>query len=356
MNYNSSRSVARAWAMDNPVGDPFSGPAYASKPWAASQPGHRDFIADAVQGVGDAVSSVVKGVKDSGLGPLIGGALAVAFAPVTGGASLAMWAALGSAAGTVLTGGNLGDALKNGALAYAGGQIFGAAGNAGTGIDASTGQFAGETSASGPAGASAAPSTTDGLIASQMGVSTSPEQMLMASAPQSSATMTDVSPGMLNAAADNAVGAGAGTPAMPGAVADSGAISGMSSNLVAPPSPRGGLIGGVMDWAEANPRLSGPLAAAGVQVAGGALAGMGNQANQRQMLETRIQADRDLQTQKQQQAIELEEWKRKFAQSGSYFDALIPFKRATNTALARPGGAPVFNAGGGLIANQMNAA
>lgn len=309
-----------------------------------------DALGGAAGAVGDAVGGVFDTIKDNGLGAAVGGALAVVFAPVTGGASLALWAALGASAGTLLTGGSIGDAMKNGALAYVGGELFGGAGagaeSAGTaGLDASTGQFAGEAATSGAAGASGA-----GSIA---GVSTDPQQFLLASANPNPGTMTDVSPGLIGSQMQAPVASDLPVSAAPGAFDTYGSTvsPGASATIFdgAGAGANRGLIGSAMDFAKANPMLS----AAALQVGGGMLAGAGNQANQRQMLDKKISADRDLERQRQQQAIELEEWKRRFAQSGSYFDALIPFKRSANPGLTRPGGAPVFSPNGGLIAGQM---
>lgn len=130
-----------------------------------------------------------------------------------------------------------------------------------------------------------------------------------------------------------------------GAAADSAA---QNAALEAAPgaTPDGG---GLIDWARNNKML----AYGAMQVGTGIVGGIGQNLTQNQLMDKRIQADKDLLEQKKRNAQELEEWRRRFTQSGSYFDAAMPVSKGPS-ALTRPGGAPVYDPNGGLIASQMN--
>lgn len=183
------------------------------------------------------------------------------------------------------------------------------------------------------------------------GVAANAGEMLQVAAANPAAygatTMTDVSPGLLNAAADNAVAAG--VPAgMPTAVADAGAISGMATNMAAPAAAApGGIInnamGAVLEFGKEYPGL----ALAGGQMATGIIGGIG----QSGMLDRKIQADKEMQEQKMADAQSLEEWKRRFIQGGSSYDAKVPFQ-PTNQPLKRPDGSNVY-ATPGIVAGAM---
>jgi hypothetical protein len=108
-----------------------------------------------------------------------------------------------------------------------------------------------------------------------------------------------------------------------------------------------GIISGAMDWAKQNPLLG--LGA--LSVGAGVVSGAGTYLAQKDLQEDRLHADRELQAQKVEDAKALEEWKRRFAQSGSYFDARIPIKPRPGAVLKRPDGSPVYS--GGVISTTM---
>jgi hypothetical protein len=187
------------------------------------------------------------------------------------------------------------------------------------------------------------------LAESQAGTSTQGSEFLNSSGGSSTPTGTvtnptvDQSGAVLDASGSTSASMPPAVETMPAAVVDPAAAATPTTTA------GGGLINSAMNFAKTNPLLT----AAGLTIAGGAVQGAGNRANQKEIADRNIQASRDLQTQRQQQAIELEEWKRRFAQSGSYFDALVPFRRRPNAPLMRQStGTPVYQ--NGLIASAMN--
>lgn len=107
------------------------------------------------------------------------------------------------------------------------------------------------------------------------------------------------------------------------------------------PSGSSGLINSLLD--------NKLLVAAGMQAAGGVGAALLNSAN----MDKKIEADKALQDQKVDNAIELEQAKRALIQGGSYFDAKLPFK-AKPGVVTRPDGTPVYD-NRGLISRAMGA-
>lgn len=178
------------------------------------------------------------------------------------------------------------------------------------------------------------------LIASEMtGIHTDPNRFLLAEGPSS--TMTDVSPGLLDQTA------AAGVPGVEQLPMEFGADFGVPDLSGLSGSP--GIIDSVLGWGKQNPLL----ASAALQVGGGVLAGIGNNATANEITDKRIAADKALLAQKAEEERALQEWKRQFTQSGSFFDANLPFKPAQNKQLRRPDGSLVYGPGGGLIAGQM---
>lgn len=290
---------------------------------------------------------------DSGMGGfagMVGAALGAVFAPATFGLSAALGAALGGGAATLLTTGDPMKALVSGGISYLGGQLFsgmtGAAEGAGAvdwgSLDAGPGAMAVDGGGSG----------SSGLIGEQMNLGpTGAQKIVLADAGN---TMTDVSPGYGDAGEmTSSLQSLSNPPPEP--------IVGSEAYSTGAGTGGKGLIGSVMDWAKENPDMAqaaGTVAGGALQVAGGVGAALLRSSDTEKqtaanssMLDRRIQAEKDLQDKKVANAIELEEWKRKFAQAGSYFDSALPFKPAADTTLRRPGGAPVYKPG--LIASAM---
>lgn len=109
-----------------------------------------------------------------------------------------------------------------------------------------------------------------------------------------------------------------------------------------------GVINSAVDWMKKNPSL----AVGGGQLIFGALNGIGNRQAAAEMMDRRIQADKELLAQRASDAKELEEWKRRFTQAGSFFDATVPVRApATSQPLRRPDGSQVYS--NGIIANSV---
>lgn len=115
----------------------------------------------------------------------------------------------------------------------------------------------------------------------------------------------------------------------------------------AAPAVSPGILNSVVDWAKANPKL----ATTGAQLVFGAMKGAGDREAADNMMEKRIQADQALLAQRTEEAKELDEWKRRFTQAGSFFDAPVPKANANATQLRRPDGSLVYS--NGIIANQV---
>ena len=109
-----------------------------------------------------------------------------------------------------------------------------------------------------------------------------------------------------------------------------------------------GFWSSVGEFANKYPALATAGILGGVQTIGGVIEGIG--ASQRQ--EDQQAHERALLEQKIEDQKELEEWKRQFTQSGSFFDAKPGFRPAANRQLRRPDGTPVFSPGG-MIAGTM---
>lgn len=115
-----------------------------------------------------------------------------------------------------------------------------------------------------------------------------------------------------------------------GAIADS-AAQGAALKTAADISGAGaqkGFLNSAIDWAKENPQLATGLALAG----GGVLKGVGDAAAARELLQEKLQ-----------QAKELEEWKRRFTQEGSYWTGTLPFSAPRQQVpLRRPDGTLVY--------------
>lgn len=109
-----------------------------------------------------------------------------------------------------------------------------------------------------------------------------------------------------------------------------------------------GVIDSVLDFSNKYPAAALGVTTAGAQLAGGVVAGVG--ASQRQ--EDQQQHERELLEQRIQKEKELEEWKRQFTQGGSYFDAKPKIRPGPSKVLTRPGGTPVYGPGG-MISTMM---
>lgn len=118
--------------------------------------------------------------------------------------------------------------------------------------------------------------------------------------------------------------------------------SGLSAELAAG-APKEGLIQGVMKFAKDNPLLTKGI----LDIGGGILKGIGDSGLQ----DDKQQHEKDLLTQKLAQDKDLMEWKRRFIQGGSFFDAKLPFSAPSEQRqLLRPDGTPVHS---GLLGREM---
>lgn len=106
------------------------------------------------------------------------------------------------------------------------------------------------------------------------------------------------------------------------------------------PSSSPSLLDQALKYAKDNKELTSGL----MQIGGGLLKGIGENKQQ----DKKIQAQKDLENQKLQNQMELQNFLRRFTQSGSYFDSALPFKPGA-PVLRRPGGQPVYTSTG-LIA------
>lgn len=114
------------------------------------------------------------------------------------------------------------------------------------------------------------------------------------------------------------------------------------------PAASKGVISGAMDFAKENPLL----AFGAMSVGAGAVSGVGQYMVQKELQKDRIAAEKEMQAKKLEDAQALEEWKRRFTQAGSYFDARIPVRPRPGAVLRRPDGSPVYG-GGGVISSTM---
>lgn len=181
------------------------------------------------------------------------------------------------------------------------------------------------------AGGSAA--LTEGVT----GVSSDAGKMLLADA---GTTMTDVVPGMgeVSKGAD-AVSSGAGD------VFGGGEAFTQSASEITQPSP--GIIDKTLAFAKANPYAT----IAATSLASGIIGGVGQNITQNELMDKKIQADKDLLARKTDEEAKQAENRRKFIQGGSYFDVDVPIRAKPGGVLRRPDGTPVF--GSGIINNAM---
>lgn len=182
--------------------------------------------------------------------------------------------------------------------------------------------------------------TADSLASNYLGteaVASTSQDVLLADAGTS---MTDVGPGLLEGA-----GTQTATAAETGAF-DMGqfAVQDMGG-APASASAKSGVLNGAMQWMGKNPL---PATIIGTQLAGGVIGGIG----QAKLQEDRQDHERQLLEQRLEDQQALEEWKRRFTQSGSYFDATPKLKPAADTTLRRPDGTPVYGPNG-LISSTM---
>lgn len=189
------------------------------------------------------------------------------------------------------------------------------------------------------------------LVKDVTGVTTNPNELLVADSGQ---TMTDVGPGLLDGEATGITdfaseGFGSGEAGMYGGADGLGVGFGAGSPAAVTAGASPGIIDSVLQWGSKNPLL----ASTALQLTGGIIGGIGNNITANDIADKNIQAAKELQEMKLQQEKELLEWKRRFTQEGSYFDARVPIRPGANKQLRRPDGTPVYAPGGGLISSQM---
>lgn len=327
MNYALSRSVAKAWAAELPVGDAFSGPAYGQK---------RDFVGDIISGVADAVGGVVEGavnvvesVAESGIGQLVATAAGFYFGGPLGAALVSGGLSLASGADPL-------QALLKGGLSYLGGSMLGGASG---GIENS---LSAELAAGAPEAAAGA--ATDSLASQVAGTSIDPQKFLLASANPNPGTMSDVSSGLFGSGGEAALPATDSMGVFPGEVSGQwGGATGFPTPANASPWQR------ALQFAKDNKEI----ATGGLMVGGGIINSVMTGVAQNEMLDKKLAAEKELQAQKLTDAQSLEEWKRRFIQGGSYGGGKLNLAPSTDQTLRRPDGTPVYVTGTGIINNAM---
>lgn len=157
-------------------------------------------------------------------------------------------------------------------------------------------------------------------------------------------------PEMLSAAetASGASGASAATEALTAGAGEAVDTLGPIANQKIAEASNEGLVSRFMGLHPAVQQAA-TLGAAGLIT--GAIGGAGQYLTQNTLLDKRIAADREAQAQKVRETQELEEWKRRFTQGGSYFNADVPIAPKARQLL-RPDGTPVYGANG-LVTRAM---
>lgn len=263
----------------------------------------------------DFVAPIAGGVAGFFLGGPVGAAIGAGIGGSKSKMGALRWAAIGFGAG--LVGPMMGSAFT-GTPGIAAGATEGAAG--------ATAATEGTISAASESMASAYLSGGTEAAVSEAG------KTLVADAATSGAgATTDVTAGLLNEAAQapakvltsetGAFDMGQFTPA------DMGAAGPAAAN-------NGGIISSAMKYAKDNPLL----ALGALNLAGGVVKGIGQS-----------QLQKDLMERQYAQEVGLQEWKRRFTQGGSYFDANVNVKPAANKTLRRSDGTPVH----GIVAGTM---
>lgn len=274
-----------------------------------------------IAGLGLGVSGLFGFNPFSGLGELFGGAGAGAAGEIAAltGSGVPVGGALGTGATAAGIGGSFLDGVSSFFKEYVGDPMSSVFDKASSFFDSALpsatkgAEVAGQVGMGGGSG---------GLGAAQQmaGLSTNPASVILDGAPTI----------MENAVA----GYGAGVP--------SGTVVGSGIGGVA-----GGAGNSILDWAMKNKEL----ATTGAQLVFGAMKGVGDRDAAKEMMDRRIQADQALLAQRTEEAKELDEWKRRFTQAGSFFDAPVPKANANATQLRRPDGSLVYS--NGIIANQV---
>jgi len=256
--------------------------------------------------------------------------------------------ALIGAGTSLLTGGNPLQGALFGAVGGGVASHFGGASNA-----AGTAASAGEASVAALAGdVAAVPDNVaaltggDGIVAGAMnGTPTNAQQFLLADG----SGATDVPQGMLGEGAMPP----AGRPELGGEswrASDWGGEGGGrvydQVPAVVPATAKPGIIESAMGWAKDNKEL----ALGGAQLAFGAMKGVGDAGAARELADRKAAADLAVLEKRKQDEMALQDWKRRFTQSGSYF-AGKPAK-PSGQALTRADGSPVFGPNG-IIAAHM---
>lgn len=243
------------------------------------------------------------------------GAGAAAGGVVAGAAGDAAAGAATDAFGESLGAQALGDAAAGGAIAGAATDAFGESLGAQSLGDAATGS--GLATSAGPVAAENAanavtPSATNTLAQQTLdsGVAPNASQVIAPSAPQGSALSDSINAEM-----------GGGVPATPGTVGSQG------------------LLGNLMQWGKANPRLASGLVQGVGSAVGGIGKGVGSYMTEQQAL-------------KNKEA--LAEWQRNFIQSGNAGGpgVTIPMRPSGSRVLLNSAGQPVYGPNG-LIARNM---
>lgn len=358
MNYKTNR------LLDQPVGDPFSGPAYYGKPWLSARPGYRDAAADAVSDVvkfqsnagQDARDLYAKDPERIFLGAntpleseLWGTILGKDYEPTVdmyGGTT--QHNSETAAARGINTG--PGEAMHNIARAittfYAGGALSkavsgGTAATTGTEGAASDGVLSGADLEPIDIPGSEGPSLAEG----QAGVSTSGSNTISGNTGSESLSGNT---GGNTLASPNMPPANAETPAsLEGQGLRQTGPSG-EWQQAAPTTPAKGLIQSSLDFVKEN-----PLATVGAgQLVSGVVSGVGNNITQNQLADKKAKADRELLAARTQEEANALEARRRFVQSGSYYSAAVPMRAGPQQPLRRPDGTSVY-APNGLIASAM---
>lgn len=238
--------------------------------------------------------------------------------------------------------------MLGGAIGAGFGALTGGAGATGSAV-ADAGAFGGmDAAAVGGADytgmATAAGGASDSIANAYLSYGGTPstgQELLLADA---GTTMTDVGPGLVEQG-----GALSETGAF-----DMGQFAPQDVGLTPASQSQPGLIDSWMKFSKENPVAT----VVGAQLAGGVIQGIGAAqrqdealASQERMQERNISAQRELLDQRLEDAKAMEEFKRRFTQAGSYFDATPKVKPAADKVLRRPDGTPVYS--GGVISTGM---
>lgn len=147
-----------------------------------------------------------------------------------------------------------------------------------------------------------------------------------------------------------------------GTAEGAGGAMDMSGSAAYPSDPSAGTIFDVGNlstgsylgdlWAGLPDIAKAALITSGVGLVSGTIQGIGSYVTQNELMEKKIQSEKDLLAQKTEEESKAAENKRRLIQSGDYFSAKLPFSPKKGAVLTRPGGAPVYGSNG-LIATRM---